>query len=97
MRRAGGAPEIHTISVHVQCLFIWNTRVIFGFIYRRSRDNSRRGSVLDLLNAPSQGFMTASAPGSHCGSRRGSNAGIFIEPEQNPESYGRIFFIKKLS
>ena len=39
-----------------------------------------------------QGFMTASAPGSHCGSRRGSNAGIFIEPEQNPESYGRIFF-----
>ena len=46
------------------------------------------------MNGP-QGFMTASAPGSHCGSRRGSNAGIFIEPEQNPESYGRIFFVKK--
>ena len=42
-----------------------------------------------------QGFMTASAPGSHCGSRRGSNAGIFIEPEQNPESYGRIFLIER--
>jgi len=57
---------------------------------RKSRDNSRRGSVLDLLNAPNQGFMTASAPGSHCGSRRGSNAGIFIEPEQNPESYAKF-------
>lgn len=42
--------------------------------------------MLDLLNAPSQGFMTASAPGS----RRGSRPSISIEPEPDPESYGKM-------
>lgn len=51
---------------------------------RRSRASSR-GSIFDLLNAPNQNLMSASAPGS----RRGSRPSISIEPEADPESYAQ--------
>ena len=47
---------------------------------------SRAGSIFDLLNTPSnQANLSVSAPGS----RRGSRPSISIEPEADPESYGK--------
>lgn len=77
--------NFQTLWYEILPVFLTRYEYVFlAFFNRRSRASSR-GSIFDLLNAPNQNLMSASAPGS----RRGSRPSISIEPEADPESYAQ--------